>query len=102
MTTTLEIPSGLQALTTDWLTRALKQNGVINSASVVSFDTKIIGAGAGFMGELGQVKPQYDKTEPGAPRSLVAKLPAAAPENREVAMFFRFFEREVRFYEQIA
>jgi hypothetical protein len=102
MTTTLEIPSGLQALTPDWLTRALKQNGVINSASVVSFDTKIIGAGAGFMGELGQVKPQYDKTEPGAPRSLVAKLPAAAPENREVAMFFRFYEREVRFYEEIA
>jgi aminoglycoside/choline kinase family phosphotransferase len=29
-------------------------------------------------------------------------LPAAAEENRGVAQFFRFYEREVRFYEQVA
>ena len=102
MTTALEIPAGPQELTPDWLTRALRQSGAIGSASVVSFDAKIIGEGAGFMGQLVQVKLTYDRPEPGAPRSLIAKFPAAAPENREVAEFFRFYEREVRFYEQIA
>ena len=43
----------------------------------------------------------YDRAEPGAPRSLIAKFPAAAQENREVAMFFRFYEREVGFYQHI-
>jgi len=102
MTTALEIPAGPQELTPDWLTRALKQCGAGGGASVMSFDAKIIGAGAGFMGQLAQVKLTYHKPEPGAPRSLIAKFPAAAPENREVAEYFRFYEREVRFYEEIA
>jgi hypothetical protein len=89
MTTTLEIPAGPQELTPDWLTRALRQCGAVGGASVRSFDAKIIGEGAGFMGQLAQVKLTYDKPEPGAPRSLIAKFPAAAPENREVAEFFR-------------
>ncbi len=102
MTTKLEFPTSLAELTPEWLTKALKQNGAIKNATVISFETKTVGAGAGFMGQLGHVKLQYDQPEPGAPQSLVAKFPAAAPENREVAMFFRFYEREVRFYEQIA
>jgi hypothetical protein len=97
-----QFPTSPQTLTTEWLTSALTQNGAIKSARVTSFDAKIIGAGAGFMGQLGQVRLTYDKPEPGAPLSLIAKFPAAAPENRGLAMFFRFYEREVRFYEQIA
>ncbi|MDP3768655.1 MAG: phosphotransferase, partial [Dehalococcoidia bacterium] len=58
--------------------------------------------GMGFMGELARVNLDYERDEPSAPRTLIAKLPATAPENREVAEAFRFYEREVRFYEQIA
>jgi len=96
------LPDNPQGLSADMLTEALRRSGAIGSSRVTSFEAKVIGAGAGFMGELAQVTLQYDRPEDGAPRSLIAKFPAAAVENREVAMFFRFYEREVKFYEQIA
>ena len=99
---TIKIPAGLQDLTPQWLTEALRHGGAIGSASVTGIEKRIIGEGAGFMGQLAQLTLQYDRPEEGAPRSLIAKLPATAPENREVAMFFRFYEREVNFYDQIA
>ena len=102
MTTELAIPTSPSELTAQWLSGALRRNGAIERASVTSIEQQMIGAGAGFMGELARVKLTYDTNEAGAPASLIAKFPAAALENREVAMFFRFYEREVRFYEQIA
>src|SRR6185369_8066491 len=38
----------------------------------------------------------------GAPAAVIAKFPAAAGENRDVAMYFHFYEREVGFYQHIA
>jgi hypothetical protein len=102
MTAKLDIPTSPGALTAEWLTGALRSRGAIKDASVTSFDVKVIGEGAGFMGQLAKLTLTYDKAEPGAPQSLIGKFPAAAQENREVAMFFRFYEREVNFYEQIA
>jgi aminoglycoside/choline kinase family phosphotransferase len=96
------IPSGPQDLTPEWLTQALRSGGAIERAAVSSFEVKVIGEGAGFLGQLAQVRLTYDRPEEGAPQSLIAKLPAAAPENKEVAQFFRFYEREVRFYDEIA
>jgi hypothetical protein len=98
----LKIPGGPEDITAEWLTEALRNRGVIREAAVTSVEQTIIGAGAGFMGQLAHTTLTYDKPEPGAPKTLVAKLPASHPENRGVAMFFRFYEREVNFYDQIA
>lgn len=102
MTTTRTFPTSPAELTTDWLTDALRASGAIKDSTVTSFDTNVIGEGAGFLGQLAKLSLTYDNAEPGAPASLVAKFPAAAMENRGLAMFFRFYEREVNFYEQIA
>src|SRR6266540_4049881 len=96
------IPAGPQDLTPEWLTAALRRGCAIRAAAVTSVETMPLGEGAGFMGQLARVKPTYDRDEPGAPQSLVAKLPSGIPENRAVADAFRFYERELRFYEQIA
>jgi hypothetical protein len=102
MTTKVDFPTSVSELTSGWLTKALRQSGAINDSKVASFDTKIIGEGAGFLGQLGLVTLTYDAPEPDAPKTLVAKFPAVAQENRQTAMFFRFYEREVNFYRQIA
>jgi len=102
MTTTLDIPAGPHTLSTGWLTAALRQSGAVRDANVTSLKSSIIGEGAGFMGQLAKLSVQYDKPEDGAPKALIAKFPAAAQENREVAMFFRFYERETGFYREIA
>jgi hypothetical protein len=102
MTTAQAYPTSPAEITAEWLTDALRSSGAISSATVTSFEAKIIGEGAGFMGQLAKLSVRYDRDEPGAPDSLIGKFPAAFQENREVAMFFRFYEREVNFYEQIA
>ena len=99
----LKIPSGPQELTPEWLTDALRATGTIKSAKVTSFDMQPdIAAGVGFMGVLAQVSPHYDRPEEGAPQSLIAKFPAPAPENRQVAEALHFYENETNFYERIA
>ena len=98
----LKIPAGPQELTPQWLTHALRQTGTITSAAVTSFDSEIIAEGVGLIGQLARLTPHYDRAEAGAPRSLIAKFPAEAQENRDVGNLFRFYEREIRFYEEIA
>lgn len=98
-----KIPGGPDELTPQWLTAALRDTGTIKHASVESFDMETsIQAGTGFMGELARLTLRYDQPEQGAPQLLIAKFPSASPENREIADTFRFYEREVRFYEEIA
>lgn len=101
-TQTRPYPTNPAEITPEWLTSALRESGAIKDATVTSFNANVIGEGAGFMGELAKLSLTYDKSEPNAPQSLIGKFPAAAMENREVAMFFRFYEREVNFYEQVA
>lgn len=89
-------------LTAEWLTHALKNGGAIEAEHVTSYGATIIGEGTGFMGQLANLRLTYDRPEAGAPASLIAKFPAAAQENRDLAMFFHFYEREVGFYQHIA
>lgn len=100
--TMLKIPAGPQELTAEWLTYALRQTGTITDAAVVSFDNKLIAEGVGLMGQLARLSLRYNVPEPGAPRSLIAKFPAASEENRKIGNIFRIYEREIRFYEEIA
>ena len=99
----LEIPQSAERLTPEWLTAALQDTGTIKASRVESFDTSLdIAAGVGFMGELARLTLRYDRAEDGAPRSLIAKFPTRIPENREIADVFRLYERETRFYEEVA
>ncbi|HYM16434.1 MAG TPA: oxidoreductase family protein [Dehalococcoidia bacterium] len=96
-----DYPTDPGQVTPEWLTHALRQSGAINEASVTSHTAKVIGEGAGFMGQLAHIALDYDRQETDAPRSVIAKFPAAAQENRDVAMYFHFYEREVGFYQHI-
>src|SRR5213596_1547198 len=90
-----ELPVGPGELTAEWLSDAV-------GAHVRSFSTQVIGEGVGLLGQLARVSLEYEGRAEGAPRSLIAKFPAAVQENRDLANLFQFYEREVRFYEQIA
>jgi hypothetical protein len=100
--TSREIPAGRENLSPQWLTDALRETDVIENARVTSFESEIIGEGAGFMGQLAQVDLQYDPPEADAPRSLIAKFPNASPENRRLANMFSFYDIETHFYREIA
>lgn len=96
------IPAAPEALTADWLTDALRSTGTISKARVTSATPEVIGAGSGFIGQLARVALEYDTPEDGAPRSLIGKFPTLDPGGRGIGNLFRFYEREVRFYEEVA
>ncbi len=99
---TMEIPAGPAELRAEWLTDVLRQNGIIDAPAVASFDAKTIAEGTGFIGQLARVNLTYDGDAPGAPRSLIAKFPGASEGGRQIGNLFRFYEREIRFYDEIA
>jgi hypothetical protein len=97
----LEIPKSSDSLSAEWLTAALQGSGAGN-ARVSSFEYEPIAAGVGFLGKLGRLRLQYAGAGDGMPRTLVCKLPTLDEKSRQLAMMFRFYEREVSFYRDIA
>jgi Ecdysteroid kinase-like family len=97
----LPIPKTIDAITPEWLTGAINASGE-NSVSVTSFKAEEIAAGVGFNSKLARLTIHYEGVHVDAPLSLVVKLPTLAPGGRGLATMFRFYEREVRFYEEIA
>jgi len=90
------IPKGLQGLTPQWLTQALRETGTIARAGVVSVETRPLAGSAGITGQLARLHLAYDVQEVGAPQTLIAKLPQVAPSGPAP------LGREVRFYRELA
>jgi hypothetical protein len=97
----LPIPVTMDEVTPAWLTAALRQGGHIRDAAVTSAPRIQIGQGVGILGELARITLGYDRAEPGAPKTLVAKIPTADPGGRGIAEMMGFYQKEVRFYREI-
>ncbi len=100
MTPPLGIADTPDALTAAWLTDALRAGGHLEAAVAVT-STSARPLGTGQMGDSFRVFLRYDGPT-NAPASLVAKLPAKDERSRSTAKALRNYEREVRFYQQIA
>ncbi len=99
--TRLTIPATMPDLTPQWLTAALRAGGVVKRSSVTGVERESIGVGIGILGELARITLSYDRPEPGAPTSLVAKLPTADPGGRGIGIALGFYNKEVLFYQHL-
>ena len=95
-------PRSVDDISPAWLTGALRASGAIREAAVVGRAIEPIGVGVGFLGQLARVRPSYDRPEPGAPPSMIAKLPTLDPGGREICRIFQFYQREIGFYRDLA
>jgi hypothetical protein len=95
----LTIADTPEALTAEWLTAALTASGSLSGARVVAADVRPLGTGQ--MCDSVRIRLTYDEPDAG-PASLVAKLPAADEGSRATAIAFRSYEKEVRFYQELA
>lgn len=99
----LEVPQTTEATTPGFVTEALRSTGTIASdTSVVEIEHEPIGVGVGIVGQLARLHLRYEGEAAGAPGSVILKIPSQFPENRFIGDHFNFYEREGRFYEQIA
>lgn len=90
---TVEIPRP-QEIDADWVARAL--DGQVRPARVT-----VTPVGTGQLGETYRIGLDYDGGATG-PASLIIKLAAADETSRETARAWQLYEREVRFYRELA
>jgi len=95
-------PTTSSDVTAEWLTEALRHSEMIGTdASVTDVHFEPGSAGIGFMGEIGKLAVTYDGA-PDAPATIIAKFPTQSPEISAMMRPTRVFEREHRFYAQLA
>jgi len=87
------IPGGIDDVDAAWLTDVLGRR-------VIDVEVEAIGVGIGVMALLYRVVPAYAE-EPG-PTSVVVKLASQHEPVRQVARGYRFYEREVGVYRDLA
>lgn len=100
--TTSGIPASIDALTPPWLTASLRAGAVLRDASVVSVDAQLLSEGVGFIGQVVRLSLTYDRLEPGAPATIIAKLPTLDEGGRTLGALYGLYERELSFYRDLA
>lgn len=96
----MDIPSSPTAITAAWIAEILGDD--IGDAGIASLEITDIGEGTGIFGEIARVAITYDRDDAPGPASVVVKLPCVEPENLAVATALGLYEREVRFFDEIA
>lgn len=88
-------------LSADWLTAALRGAGrLVPPATVTRVDLEAVGA-KGFSSQVARLRIGYQPPAAGPP-SVIAKLPSAEPSIRALMAGQSAYEREARFYAEIA
>ena len=77
-----EIPQSIDELTPAWLTQTLQAGGFLDGVRVVGAEPEILGEGEGFVGQIVRLRLSFDGPAPGAPESLIAKMPIGLEQNR--------------------
>ncbi len=95
------IPISIDDINAGWLTTALGAR-LPAGTTVRSFSVDTIGTGVGLMGLLYRLVLDYDGRPGDAPTTVVVKLPVLIPDTRHVARVYRFYEKEVAFYRDLA
>ena len=94
----MAIPEFTSDLTADWFSNLL--SSADTQVRVRSVKTEPIGAGSGMMSVVYRVSLDYEAGS--GPKTLIVKLPTEMRQNREIAVQFDNFRREVEFYLQAA
>ncbi len=97
------VPKTTSEVTAEWMTTALRGSGTIGPEVIVaSVVLDAANAGVGFMGEVATVGLVYDRDAGQAPSTVVAKFPTQSPDIRAMMHPTRIYEREHRFYDEVA
>jgi hypothetical protein len=94
-------PTCLDEISETWLTYVLRSRGVLEHARVRALRVERLGT-QGATSDTARLSPEYDVAEARAPRSLIVKLASRDPQTRALMIALGTYERELRFYSEIA
>jgi len=98
----MQIPLHPADIRADWLTDTLRSAGTLAAARVSAIEIQLLGGDKGTTGQLARLRISYEGDAAAAPSSLIAKFSATDPQARALIHGMGFYEREVRFYKQLA
>lgn len=99
----MRVPRNVDEITADWMAAALRAGGAGDLPAVEAVRTHPIGAARGYLSVTVQVEIEYALPPPhGTPSSLVAKLEPGEGSFRDAERRFGAFDREIRFYREVA
>jgi hypothetical protein len=95
-------PARLSDVTPKWLTDVLRSSGHIGRGDVITgWKTTPIGAGVGLLSDIAKLDLEYGAGT-GPLAAVIAKFATSSAQNRAVAQGLHMYEREVRFYQNLA
>lgn len=96
-------PSHIDDITPAWLTDALWENGTLEPGNeIFKAERTIIGEGSGYASRMARYDLTYGHPTATSPASLIVKIEPETAQQQEVMEQFHTFEREIRFYREIA
>ncbi|GAB4454159.1 MAG: hypothetical protein OHK0029_08440 [Armatimonadaceae bacterium] len=98
----MKLLTGPEDVTTDWLNSVLEAAAVRKEAVVTQFRVTPLAEDKGFFGQIVRLHLTYDREAEAAPQRLIAKFSSANPEMRQRPGTRAAYEREVRFYRELA
>ena len=96
------IPKGEEAVTTDWMQRALAAGGTCDVPALKDMAVQQIGTRSGFVGTLLRCHLTYHEGIPTGPGSVIVKLPSKNAKARRVSRTLALYKREYDFYSALA
>ena len=96
------IPARSKDIGADWLNEVLHSSGFLTDASVTALQHEPWGVGEGFVSDMARLTVTYDREAPQLPKTMIAKLPTSYESARAVALQFNLYEKEIRFYTEMA
>ncbi|MEX0943200.1 MAG: phosphotransferase [Pseudomonadales bacterium] len=95
-------PRSLSDISAEYLTAAFLDAGILRHGRVIGFDSRVIGEGAGFMGEVVDLHATFssDSDAGSSSQSVIMKIPTAT-KNRQIGQTLGVYEREIRFYREL-
>ena len=96
------IPAGRDAVTADWMRRALVAGGAADTPPIDEVAVEDIGAGVGLLAEILRCRLTCRDAAAGVPQTVIVKLPSSSPKSLRMSRLQSLYKREFDFFHRLA
>ena len=97
-----ETPASGDAITADWMRRALLAGGASDAAAIEEVIVEDIGAGVGLLGEILRCRLVCRDAVASIPATVIVKLPSQESKSRRMSRLQSLYQREYDYYRHVA
>lgn len=97
----MQIPKNVESVTPAWITARLAEGGILQDTILAEFSVEPI-TDKGITSQLARLHLTYSPNSSNSPKSMIAKFSASDPALIDLMRTLRLYEREVRFYNELA